>query len=76
MLKKFLYRIIEWICCFDEYESYGYSGVIYKHKIVKIKSWNWYLVDCVGRQGRAFGRKTVSPIWDWKRIKHLLCRVI
>ena len=71
-----IHRILEWLCCFDEFEGHGYSGIVYRHKIVKIKAWNWYLVDCVTRDGRAFGRMGVSPVWNWVRVKHLLGRKV
>jgi hypothetical protein len=54
MIKQF----IKWLYFKDE-----------KVTIIKIKSWNVFLID------KGCQRMTVSPVWDKYRIKDLLCRV-
>ena len=84
MTKKLLYRIIEWICCFDEYESFGPDGrqgsfgnylrISHCYKIVKIEKWNSFLVDRVARNGLVSNRIGINLVWNWKRIWYLLYR--
>ena len=74
-MKKLLYRLIEWICCFDENQAH-IENMFYSYRIFKVKGWNCFLVSKVTKQGEIFDRLTVCPIWNWDRVKHLLTRKI
>ena len=71
ILKRVLYRVIEWVCCFNEYDTKGYSGVLYKIEIVRIKKWNVFLVDYVTKSGLRVNRMNVCPVWNLQRFKYL-----
>jgi len=72
--RRIIYRFIEWLCCFDEWHRYYAGATKYCYRIVRIKAWNWFLVDEVTNRGSVGQRMTISPVWNWARIKHLLLR--
>ena len=52
-------RLVKWLYFHDE-----------QCEIAKIKGINRFLVDYPGGQ-----RKSISPVWDWIRIKYLVKRI-
>lgn len=58
-MKKLIYYLFEKIYGLDKYYPYGYSQVVYKQKIVKIKGWNCFIVDAITKDGRTLHRSTI-----------------
>ncbi len=76
LLKRILYGFCHWFFGFNEWSSYWGGATKYRYRIVRIKAWNWFLVDETTGDGTVLNRMTVSPVWNWYRIWHLLTRPI
>lgn len=71
---RFYLKLCEWICCFDEWQEEYDGARKWRYKIIRIKAWNWFLVDRVTEPDIITDRYTISPVWNWKRFKHLFQR--
>lgn len=67
-----LYAIYEWIYDFRSWHEYYNGAMKWRYRIVRIKSWNCFVVDEITSSGIVVARYVVMPIWNLIRIKKLV----